>query len=193
MKRSALIILMATLFSAISLNGHELYRIYENSRFNYKIVIPRAWSRYDIDMRNKHIMYVAADKNTEIKIRAIISSERNVEHALHDKKWDLRALDSRLNEIIETEKIRINKNIAGKLLVFEYTNNRRKFLQRVMVTRNGDITYIIECRSPQATFYKFDYVFNTVFASFAFITPGESETDIVDDKDRVIDPEDEQI
>ena len=45
-----------------------------------------------------------------------------------------------------------------------------------MVTRNGAITYIIECKSTINKFYQYDNIFTTALSSFSFLSKSEDET-----------------
>lgn len=150
--------------------------IYKNEKFNYKIIIPKSWKKVDLSLKNKSIMYSSKDKNTEIKVRALRSPDQDIDKATHEAQWDLRNIDPGLNKILETKNIEIKKNVVGKLLVFEYRSNRKNILNRVMVTRNGAITYIIECKSTINKFYQYDNIFTTALSSFSFLSKSEDET-----------------
>ena len=150
--------------------------IYKNEKFNYKIIVPKSWKKVDLSLKNKSIMYSSKDKNTEIKVRALRSPDQDIDKATHEAQWDLRNIDPGLNKILETKNIEIKKNVVGKLLVFEYRSNRKNILNRVMVTRNGAITYIIECKSTINKFYQYDNIFTTALSSFSFLSKSEDET-----------------
>lgn len=178
MKNSILAVFFLIL--ANSAYGDVNYIKYINEQYNFKIIIPGSWEKYDLKLEKKCIMYASKDKNTVIKVRAFKSSDKDIEELIHEKKWDLRSIDPRLNKIIETKKIKITKNMAGKILVFEYRSNRNRYLQRVMITKCGNIIYIIECKSPTRCFYKYNKIFNTALSSFSFIQ--ECETDETDEE-----------
>lgn len=145
------------------------YSSYTNKNYNYKIIVPDSWKKEELTLSNKHFMYASMDANTEIKVRAFKSPADDIEKMIHDKTWNLRKIDPGLNKILETKQIKIKKNITGKLLIFEYKSQKNKFLQRALITNNNGIIYIIECRSPQKMFYKYEDIFTTAFASFKYL------------------------
>ncbi len=107
--------------------------------------------------------------NTGIIVRAFRSSDEDIEKIIHAETWDLKKIDPRLNKILETEKIQIQKNISGKLLLFDYRAKKNNLLQRTLIAINGGIIYIVECKSPINTFYKYEDIFTTALASFKYI------------------------
>ena len=157
---------------------------YENSSFNYRISVPNSWKRVALNLENKHFMYVSIDKNTEIKVSAFKSSEKDLESILHKKEWDLRGMDSRLRKIIETEYMEIKKDVTGKLLVYEYNSNKENHLKRTLATKHNEIIYIIECTSPVRSFYKYEDVFTNAFASFSndYIETELEDANLIEDK-----------
>ena len=163
------------LFASLLYSQTDFF-IYKNEKFNYKIIIPKSWKKVDLSLKNRSIMYSSKDKNTEIKVRAHRSPDQDIDKASHEAQWDLRNIDPGLNKILETKNIEIKKNVVGKLLVFEYRSNRKNILNRVMVTRNGAITYIIECKSTINKFYQYDNIFTTALSSFSFLSKSEDET-----------------
>ena len=150
--------------------------LYKNEKFNYKIIIPKSWKKIDLILKNKSIMYSSKDKNTEIKVRAHRSPDQDIDKVTHETQWDLQNIDPRLNKIIETKNIEIKKNVVGKLLVFEYRSNKKNILNRVMITKNDTITYIIECKSTINRFYQYDNIFTTALSSFSFLSKSKDET-----------------
>ena len=155
--------------------GETEFVLYKNQAFNYKIIIPRGWEKVDLNLQNKSIMYATKGKTTEIKVRAYKSTEKDIESLIHETKWNLRRIDPKLNEILETEQIEIKKNITGKLIIFEYRLNRKNILSRVMITKDANMIYIIECRSSISTFYTYDNIFTTALSSFGPIQAGDDE------------------
>lgn len=148
------------------------YKKYSNQQFNYSIIVPSAWSLYDLNLSDKHIMLVETNRTTEIKIRAFKSADTDFDKMVSKNSWQLRKIDPLLNKIIETEKIVIRQK-TSKLLVFEYRSRRTKILQRTMITKNGDTIYIIECKSPISTFYNFENTFNIALSSFDILQQRE--------------------
>lgn len=163
---------MYILSLSASASAETMFTTYKNEKFNYKIKIHSSWKGIDINLDKNHIMYIEKDCAL-IKVRAFKSLINSIDYIVHKKNWDLRQIDSKLNKIIETEKIQIKKNIFGKLLVFEYKLNNKNMLQRTMITRNKDIIYIIECISPINKFYQYEDEFSTALASFNIINSDE--------------------
>lgn len=162
----SILILSLTAFAGIQ------YGNYINNNYNYEIIIPLSWTKAELTLSNKHFMYATKDANTIIKVKAMKSSDLDIENAVNLNTWDLRKIDPRLNKIIETEKIKVKKNIIGKILIFEYQSRKNNFLQRTLVTINNGIIYIIDCRAPQYSFYKYEDIFTTAIASFKHIGEG---------------------
>ncbi len=175
MKRNIILFYSALFitFSSFS-TGHSAvqYGNYVNNNYNYEIIIPLSWTKEELTLSNKHFMYAVKDANTEIKVRAFKSSDQDIEKTVHASTWDLRKIDPGLNKIIETGKIEIKKNITGKLLIFEYKSKKNSVLQRTLITRNNGIIYIVECKSPRYSFYKYEDIFTIALASFKYIQPG---------------------
>jgi hypothetical protein len=142
---------------------------YINKNYNYEIIIPVSWQKEESAITDKHSMYVKINANTGIKVRAFRSSDEDIEKIIHAETWDLKKIDPRLNKILETEKIQIQKNITGKLLLFDYRAKKNNLLQRTLIAVNGGIIYIVECKSPISTFYKYEDIFTTALASFKYI------------------------
>ncbi len=164
------------LFFATLIHSETDFILYKNKKFNYKIIIPRAWKKVDLILKDKSIMYTLKDKNTEIKVRAYRSPDQDIDKITHETQWDLQSIDPKLNKIIETKNIEIKKNVVGKLLVFEYRSNKKNILNRVMITKNDLTTYIIECRSTIDRFYQYDNIFTTALSSFSFLSKSDDNT-----------------
>lgn len=169
----------ATFFAITSLGvGHvhaeNGYKKYRNQQFNYSIIVPASWSLYDLNLNDKHIMLAEKNQSTEIKVRAYRSSETDFDKMVSKNNWRLRKIDPLLNKIIETEKITIRRK-TSKLLVFEYSSKRTKILQRTMITKSDDTIYIIECKSPISSFYRFEDTFNIALSSFDVLQRREQE------------------
>ena len=174
MKRDYLILVIAVILIAFSSVCFAVgYSKYINKNYNYSIIIPDSWKQEELTLSNKHFMYALKDTNTEIKVRAFRSSDDTVDKMIHDKTWNLRKIDPGLDKILETGQIKIRKNVTGKLLIFDYKSNNNRFLQRALITKNNGIIYIIECKSPQNTFYKYEDIFTTALASFKYLQGGE--------------------
>ena len=58
--------------------SYPQYVRYKNNRFNYSIIIPKEWSRANLNLKNKHIMYVTKNINTDIKIKAYKSTKKDL-------------------------------------------------------------------------------------------------------------------
>ncbi len=148
------------------------YTSYVNNNYNYEIIIPGTWKKKESTSKENHLMYASIDANTDIKVRAFRSKDNGIEKTVHSTTWDLRKIDPGLHKIIETGNIRTQKKVTGKLLIFEYRLTGNSFLQRALITQNNGIIYIVECRSPETTFYKYDDIFTIAFASFRFLEQG---------------------
>ncbi len=178
MKSVAILLLAGSmLLPTLSIKAGSSFTPYKNEQFNYEIKLPSSWEVLDLTLADKHVMYSSPDSVTKIKLKALKSEAAGVEGIIRDNKWNLRSIDPRLNKIIETEKIAIKKNVQGKLLVFEYRSAKGAFLQRSLVTVNGGIVYILECKSTLNRFYRYDEVFNAVFSSFNFLRPEQKGTE----------------
>ncbi len=176
MKIKIFIICVALISTAIpASNSFALkYNTYSSDAYNYEIIIPETWKKEELTLSSKHFMYALKDANVEIKVRAFKTKDEDIDKAVHSETWDLRKIDPSLNKIIETEKITIKKNITGKILLFDYKSKNKNFLQRILISRNDNITYIIECISPREAFYKYEDVFTIALASFKYLS-GESK------------------
>jgi hypothetical protein len=148
------------------------YGTYINKNYNYEIIVPKSWQKEESAIADKHSMNAKVNANTGIKVRAFKSSDEDIEKIIREETWDLKKIDPRLNKIIETEKIKIQKNITGKLLLFDYRAKTNNLLQRTLIAINNGIIYIVECKSPITIFYKYEDIFTTALASFKYIEGG---------------------
>jgi len=171
-KLSALGLVLVVVVSAARLGAENTGYEYRNERFNYTIILPPSWERSDLTLEERHLLYAFPDRNTEIKIKAVRSSESDIER-ISGARWKLDGIDPQLNKIIDTGKIRIRRNVTGKLLVFEYRAPGGAKLQRTLITHNAGILYIVQCTSPTSSFYRHERAFNTAMASFNYIAGGE--------------------
>ncbi len=172
-KLTALGLVLCAIFLTSTLRAEGGGNEYRNERFNYTISLPPAWERSELTLEGRHLLYAFPDRNTEIKVKAVFSSESDLEKIAGDR-WNLSGIDPGLNKIIETGRISIRQNVTGKLLVFEYRSRGGATLQRTLITHNGGILYIIQCSSPTATFYRHEGAFNTALSSFNYIAAGKS-------------------
>lgn len=172
-KLSALGLVLIIVLSAARLGAENTGYEYRNERFNYTITLPPSWERSDLTLEERHLLYAFPDRNTEIKVKAVRSSESDIEK-IAGERWNLSGIDPQLNKIIDTGKISIRRNVTGKLLVFEYRSRGGARLQRTLVTHNAGILYILQCTSPTSTFYRHERAFNTAMASFNYIAGGET-------------------
>lgn len=169
-KRTSFICMILFLILSLSPAGAAVkFTSYINNNYNYKIIIPDTWKRKESFSKDNHRLYASKDTNTEISVRAFKSKDDGIEKAAHSKTWDLRQIDPGLHKIIETGKIKTQQKITGKLLIFEYRTTGNSFLHRTLITQNNGIIYIIECKSPESSFYKYDDIFTTAFASFMYL------------------------
>ena len=172
-KLSALGLVLIIVVSAARLGAENTGYEYRNERFNYTITLPPSWERSDLTLEERHLLYAFPDRNTEIKVKAVRSSESDIEK-IAGVRWNLSGIDPQLTKIIDTGKISIRRNVTGKLLVFEYRVPGGAKLQRTLITHKAGILYIVQCTSPTSSFYRHEKEFNTTMASFNYIAGGES-------------------
>lgn len=171
MKRSGfyfLPLLLAFQFQSASSSGDQHFIKQRCDAFKYEITVPAHWETDEVTLEKKHV-FVSYSADTEIRVRAFVTDDADVESTVRKRRWNLRAIDPLLDNIIETEKIHIRKNIRDKLLVFEYRSNKKKVLQRTLISRSGDIIYIVDCKSPIRSFYKNEKYFNIALSSFSIL------------------------
>lgn len=147
-------------------NGDHQYVKQRCEKFRYEITVPARWETDEVTLEKKHI-FVSYTSQAEIRVRAFLTEGNDIESTVHKRQWNLRSIDPLLNTIIETEKIHIRKNIRDRLLVFEYRSNKTKILQRTMISRSGNIIYIVDCKAPLNYFYKNEEFFNIAMSSFS--------------------------
>lgn len=146
------------------------FTTYKNEAYNYQINLPSSWHNSELNLENKHVLYCAAGTHVKIKVKALKTDEQDLDRIAQTNAWNIRNIDPRLNEIIETGKITIKKNIFGKLLVCEYRSRNNTYLQRTLITINKGIIYVIECMAPVQSFYRYESLFNGSLASFIYLS-----------------------
>ncbi|MCP4130370.1 MAG: hypothetical protein GY754_05265 [bacterium] len=147
------------------IGADEEFSRYRDSRHNFSILIPRIWTKAKVDLKYKQILVLSRRDRSEIKITATKPDPKEKEKWKNWKKWYTKGIGRRLSEIIETKAITINKNITGKLLIFEYVSRGRRVLQKILLARFNETLLVIECSSPIKSFYKHDETFNIVMGS----------------------------
>ncbi len=157
--------------SSSSVGDHQFIK-QRCDKFKYEITVPAHWETDEITLEKKHI-FVSFSADAEIRVRAFAAEDTNIETTVWKRRWNLRAIDPLLDNIIETEKIHIRKNIRDKLLVFEYRSNKKKVLQRTLISQSGNIIYIVDCKSSLRSFYKHEKYFNIALSSFE-IAPNDA-------------------
>jgi hypothetical protein len=172
-KLAALGLIFCSILSTSTIRAESPGYEYRNERFNYTISLPPGWERSDLTLDGRHLLYAFPDRNTEIKVKAVLSDESDLEKIAGDR-WNLSGIDPNLNKIIETGRISIRQKLSGKLLVFEYRSRGGATLQRTLITHNAGILYIIQCTSPTATFYRHEGAFNAALSSFSYIAAGKT-------------------
>jgi len=150
------------------------YADYKNEAFNYEIKLPAGWFSTHLDLEDRHLLYCYPDRFTKIKVKALKSDEQDLDRIVQSNIWKIRDIDPRLNEIIETGKISVKKNVYGKLLVCEYRSRNNRFLQRTLIAANNGIIYVVECRAPIKTFYRYEPYFNSTLTSFGYLTADDT-------------------
>jgi hypothetical protein len=181
---SGIIPLIISLMIVFNLGAHTEYTKYNNELFNYSIIVPYSWEFSDVDLDGKHVMTATKNKFTEIKVRAFKNADPNIEKTERENIWNLWEIDPGLNRIITSGDITIKKNITGKLFLFEYRSKRNKILQRTLITKNGNITYVIECKSTLKNFYRYEKSFNIAMSSFKYLSGGGNKD--ASDNDSII-------
>jgi hypothetical protein len=169
-----LLIIPVLLFNSSRIVGDHHYIKQRCEAFQYEISVPAHWERDEVTLEKKHI-FVSYSNRTEIRVRAFITEEKDINQAIRTRRWNLRSIDPLLNNIIETGKIRIRKKERDDLLVFEYRSDNNKMLQRTMISKSGNMIYIVDCKSPLKNFYKNEKHFNIALSSFSIL--GEIETE----------------
>jgi len=173
-KRTLVLLWFLALLIAPGFAEETRYTEYKNEAFNYEIKLPAGWFSTHLDLENRHILYSYPDRLTKIKVKALKSDEQDLDRIVQSNIWNIRDIDPRLNEIIETGKISIKKNVYGKLLVCEYRSRNNRFLQRTLIAANKGIIYVVECRAPVKAFYRYEPYFNSTLSSFGYLTSDET-------------------
>lgn len=169
MKRTGLFLLPLLFvfqFLPVPSEGDHHYIKQRCEQFRYEITVPAHWQTDEVTLEKKHI-FVSYSNQSEIRVRAFITDDGDIESTVRKRRWNLRTIDPLLHNIIETGKIRVRKNVRDKLLVFEYRSNNKKILQRTLISRSGEIIYIVDCKSPVRSFYANEKYFNIALSSFS--------------------------
>jgi hypothetical protein len=138
---------------------------YTDEIFKFSILIPKKWKKEDVDLSYKHILIMTGKEDTSIKITATPIDDEE------EAKWDnwltfnIDNAGITLKKIINEKELKLEKSITGKLLVFQYRKDNITVLSRVMLARFNDTQLVVECRSPIASFYRYDAVFDIVMSS----------------------------
>ncbi len=160
-----ILILITTLFISFNLKADESYIDYTNQTFKYKAFTPVGWSKSDFDLKYKHILKLKKGKNTEIKITAIEFSKDEIDKWNNWRLWYTDKIGKNIWVITETDNFLQEKDITGKLIVFQYDSSCGKMMQRILISKTKKFIYIIECSSPLNLFKNYTDTFNTVMGS----------------------------
>jgi hypothetical protein len=157
------------LLFAITLQADESFIDYSNKEFKYKAFLPAGWTKSEFDLKYKHIIKLKKGKNTEIKITATGFSDDEIYKWDNWRSWYTDKIGRNIWVITETDKFLQEKDITGRLIVFQYDGDCGKILQRILVSKTKDYIYVIECRSPVNLFKNYTDTFNAVMGSIKTI------------------------
>ena len=158
-------IIISTIFFCSNLRSKEVFQIHVDNNYKYSIMIPGNWEKKILDLEYKRVIILNDGRNTEIKITVSGIEDHEFDKWDNWREWYIKGIGSNLRVILEKNRLNLDTNIKGKLLVFQYYSNGVKFLQRVLVNRFKKNQLVIECKSPVRTFYSYDRTFNIVMNS----------------------------
>jgi hypothetical protein len=164
MKTKILILIISLLFT-ISLKADESYIDYTNQTFKFKAYIPVGWTKSEFDLKYKHVIKLKKGKTTEITITATEYSKDELDKWNNWRLWYTDKIGKNIWVITETENSHQEKNLTGKLIVFQYDAGCGKILQRILISKTNNFIYVVECRSPLNLFKNYTDTFNTVMGS----------------------------
>ncbi len=156
----------------------EDYTRYRNTRFQFSLLVPKYWRREVTDLDYKLIITLRKGRNGIIKITSTGADPQELRRYNTIRDWYLTSIGSRVNKIIETGNVSINRGVTGRLYIIEFSKRRRRLLRRILITRYNNKILVIECGTTVSQFYNYNSIFNNVMGSIIFnekITPRKEQ------------------
>ncbi len=159
------IIFLLILIYAAEIYSLEEFVKFSSGQFKYSVEIPKSWRRSQINLGYKEILFLEKNMNTGIKIYAAYSDRDEIKKWASWKEWYIKGTGRNLKLILEKNNVHVSSKIDSRLVVFQYSRRNRKILNRMLISRFGNVVQVIQCSAPVAAFYKYDAVFNRVMRS----------------------------
>lgn len=141
------------------------YARFTDSRFNYSILIPKEWHKTDYDLTYKRILILMKDSQSCIKITASPNDDESAIQWARWKDWFLGTSGILITKIIEEKTFTRVKGLTGTLIIFEFKQGKKTYLQRLLLAQFKDTFLTIECRAPVKQFYNFAGIFDATMSS----------------------------
>lgn len=184
-----LVVFMGGEVKASSSFDDEDYTRYRNTRFQFSLLVPKYWRREVTDLDYKHIITLRKGRHGIIKITSTGADPQELRRYDTIRDWYLTSIGRRVNKIVETGNVSINRGITGRLYIIEFSKRRKRLLRRILITRYNNKILVVECGTTVRQFYNYSEIFNNVMGSIIFnekiITPEEQEKEIYKKKDSV--------
>lgn len=153
------------IMAGIPCPAEAVFNKHTDKDFEFSLFIPSQWQRKEDDLYYKKIITLQSTDGAEIRITAMRYSEKEKSKWNSWKEWYLNNIGNSMMEIIETDTVKIKKEIEGKLIVFEYMSKQGKMMQRVLIARIKENIIVIECKAEFQQFYKFAPTFDRTMSS----------------------------
>jgi hypothetical protein len=148
-----------------SVYSRNSYFRYTNSEYRFSVALPKNWHRRKINLWYKHLYILNRDRYTEIRITATVPDLKELDKWESWQEWYTSGIGGKIRQITETREVVIDETIIGRMLLFDYTENRRRILQRVLIVKFNNSLVTIECKAPVTTFDRYKNTFDQIMAS----------------------------
>ncbi len=143
------------------------YRAFTDREYGFTIKVPASWKTEQVDLGYRRLIICSKSRSTDIVISASRQNLEDIEKWDNWEKWYTSGRNFSIRRIIESKNVLLEKNMVGKILLFEYGPGGSRILQRVLISKFSDTLIIVECRAPVSTYYRYSDTFTTVMGSLS--------------------------
>jgi hypothetical protein len=158
-------LVIAALLGAAAAPADDPYALIRDRDYGFSIRVPRSWKTRHVDLGYRRLILCTKDPLTDIVVTASKQDMKETEKWDSWEEWYTQGRGLRVRRIVETKSLLLEKDMVGKILLFEYGQGNRRLLQRVLISRFGDSLITVECRAPVERFSRYTEIFTVVMGS----------------------------
>ncbi|MBN1534644.1 MAG: hypothetical protein JXA20_18375 [Spirochaetes bacterium] len=155
----------AGIIGAAAAPADDPYALIRDREYGFSIRLPRSWKTRQVDLGYRRLILCTRDRLAEIAVTASRQDMKEIEKWDDWEEWYTQGRGLHIRRIIETKSLLLEKDMVGKILLFEYSQGNRRLLQKVLISKFGDSLVTVECRAPVVRYHRYSDVFTVVMGS----------------------------